>query len=438
MSFLNRFFKKKSTTFERADIYFGRYNESLRRSEQNHHWDRAQDEFSNGEFLASVTSVLNFLSDPGHRNLRFQRSARTIDFSFAQGSIVITGRANPLKIHAEAKICQYTNENEDLFHSLLIANYNLTYSKYVLQGRDIVLKFNSSALDASPFKIAQGLRELALAADKQDDLVLDKYSDDLTAKAGWVNALKLDELEIKRAFLQKKMAILQENYQHLALDPQEYTGAFAYLILDTCYCLDYLLKPEGQLMDLFEKVHQGYFGPKGVMNAELNDNFFGEVVALCQDRAKVLEKECYNVNYTFGYTAPVTTGRVQAFILEEVEKMDWYINNGHREVALAIPGYIIGYSLFHYDVPQPFPALFGLYYEILEADFYAELGFFPKLMNEGILNRGLIEERLSLLIQGGKRRTKGEPAWKGSIRYDSIYHFSKSYLQMIGQLDTSL
>jgi len=185
-------------------------------------------------------------------------------------------------------------------------------------------------------------------------------------------------------------------------------------------------------MDLFERVHRGYFGPDGQISVEQNNYFFNEVQQIGKARIEEIQKECYQVNYTFGYTTAVSLERVQSFVLEEVEKMDWYVREGHREVGLAIPGYIVGYALFHYALPASLTELFGLYYEVTEAPFYTELGFSPALLVDGALRQEQIINRLYKLLSKDYEMTKSSLG--EAIKFDSIYHFAKSYLKMIGNL----
>lgn len=433
MSFLDRLFRKKSVPFTRAPVGFGRHNEGLRSIERQSAWDQAMDHFGAERFLDSLESTLVYLNHPEINNVRWTRSNNKLDFTILQGSMEVSGWANPLEIQAQANICTFQAPNEALFRSLLESNYELTFCKYVLQDHTIVLKFNSYALDASPFKFYQGLRELALLADKQDDLLQGEFGRELAINAAWIKPLPPVELDLKREFFQAQLEELAEHYQHCALDNHEYAGAFAYLILNSCYKLDYLLRPEGELMDLFESIHRGYFGPQGSITAELNDRFFKAVQDQGRTSLTALSKECYQVVYTFGYTTDVTLERVQSFILEEVEKMDWYVREGHREIGLAIPGYIVGYSLFHYALPAPLTELFGLFYEVEEYKFYSDLGFTPALIEKGELREQRIVDRIHSILKPSYGRSKEEIAT--SLRFDSIYHFSKSFLIMVGELN---
>ncbi len=56
--------------------------------------------------------------------------------------------------------------------------------------------------------------------------------------------------EIKKAF---------EELDKGKPDPNQYPGGYAYMFLHLAYKLDYLVKPEGFMMDALEKIHRAYF-----------------------------------------------------------------------------------------------------------------------------------------------------------------------------------
>ncbi|NNE29416.1 MAG: hypothetical protein HKN16_07255 [Saprospiraceae bacterium] len=436
MGFFQRLFSKKGTPYTRTPVRFGRFHEGLKTEERFESWDVALDRFTKDDFLGSLEALFHYLNDPENPTIQYVRSRNKIEFTIEQGSSVIVGWSNPLEFQATSDIFQLKEKHAGLMRTLLESNYSLDYCKYVLKEKTISLKFNSKALDGAPSKIYSGLRELALLADKQDDLILNKFSDYVEKEDFKITPLPAEELTLKANFLRDQLDELKANYQACALDPEEFQGAYSYLILNTCYRLDYLLKPEGELMDLFENIHQGYFdSSKGITPAKNKMNF----ITLLEKGTKVmkdLEEECYEVNYTFGYTTPVTIERVQDFVLEEVDKMDWYIREGHREIGLAIPGYIVGYSLFHYALPRPLPELFALYYEITEYDFFKGLGFSPILVKNGGLEKAIIIQKVKKIFKKDSKNAKNGPILSEidqKLRFDSVYHFSKSFLQLIGE-----
>ena len=96
-----------------------------------------------------------------------------------------------------------------------------------------------------------------------------------------------------------------------------------------------------------------------------NANLQKEFNLLLNQPKENLLKGMYQVKASFGITKPVTHDRVVSFIDGELHQMNWYQENGHPKVAMAVPGYIVGYCLFSYAIPKPDKRLFHLYHQII-------------------------------------------------------------------------
>ena len=66
-----------------------------------------------------------------------------------------------------------------------------------------------------------------------------------------------------------------------------------------------------------------------------------------------LFKEMYEVSATFGITGPIDHPKLAILIDQELPNMKWYHEHGHEKIALAIPGFIVGRSLFNFALPKP-------------------------------------------------------------------------------------
>jgi len=428
MNFLQRWLGNIRGVRDIPLIKFGRYDEVLKSPARFQAWDAAQSKFSAGKFLESVDHFFLYLYDPEEDNIQWERKKDKIEFSIHQGSQAIDGWANNYEIQAEVKLGTYDTDKFEFYEDLLAFNYNLTYSKYCFREGMIISKFTSNSLDASPFKLYAGLRELALNTDKQDDLALARNPEFVPLFSNRVTPLEESLLAAKIEFFEKQWAELKASYLHCGLDPNEYPGAYSYLLMNFCYKVDYLLSPEAQLMELLENVHQEYFHGAKNISKRKNDEVFERITQFCESENPEWSKEFYEVTNTFGITSPLTVGRLKHFIEQEINKMDWYIQNGHREIALAIPGYIVGYSLFHYALPGPFAPLFQIYYEVMESDFFKKLGFRPALSYKGLPAKLEAERIMNDVVKKYKKIYPGLKFPQEGIRYDSAFHFSKSYL----------
>ena len=137
----------------------------------------------------------------------------------------------------------------------------------------------------------------------------------------------------------------------------------------------------------------------------------------------------YQAPATFGITSPVDQERVAALIDGELPAMDWFIDNGHPEVALAISGYIVGFSLFNYAVPKPCRELFLLYFQITESEYFQALGF------QAAFDKKLVQQQIKKIVEDND---DGYPKLNPRTRmldYSGLPQFARSFLRMIRELD---
>ena len=87
------------------------------------------------------------------------------------------------------------------------------------------------------------------------------------------------------------------------------------------------------------------------------------------------KKDLYYVRNTFGYKKPYQHQQIANFINDEYQSQVWYAENGYPDVVNAIFEYVIGYSLSTYGMYETTEKLFHLGFEILNRDYFEELGY---------------------------------------------------------------
>ena len=137
-------------------------------------------------------------------------------------------------------------------------NFALRYGRFALKPNNVIaLKFSTSVLDGSPEKLYYALKEISLRADKQDDLLMNQFrglsQTDSAHTKDIPDAEKAIKFKYMRKWLSDTLARVEE------LDFKEFSGGIAYLLLNLGYRIDYLIKPEGPLMESIEKIHKSYF-----------------------------------------------------------------------------------------------------------------------------------------------------------------------------------
>ncbi|MEL6845506.1 MAG: hypothetical protein AAFP02_20060, partial [Bacteroidota bacterium] len=386
----------------------------------------------------SYKIFFDFLRDENENNVRYWEDGGGLKFEILQGSKRLEGYANDAKVRVGAKVAHANDLNVSFMRRLMELNYQLEYGRYSLDEEDnITIVFDTYVLDGSPYKLYYAIKEVATKADKLDDLLLDEFQMLKATDVSLQIPIPEREKEVKYEFTRQSIQQMFGQIENGALDPNQYPGAVAYLYLDCCYRLDYLVKPEGFMMESLERIHRMYFDKNETSVSRKNLSLRKEYEKLLQRPKEAYLKEMYRVNSTFGITVPVNHDRVRSFVDGEWHNMDWYQEHGHMNVAMAIPGYIVGYCLFYYSVPQPDRDFLQLYYRIMYADYFEALGFSPKFYQRATntFAQKAIKRKIKLVVEKHETQFPRLNPNTRLLNFSSADAFAKSWLLMIRELD---
>ncbi len=440
MGLFDRLFGATEPTEPQPDIRFGRYSDSYKEADNYQAWDQALEKFESENYLESYQAFFRYLRDEKENNVKWWPTGDGLQFELYQGSKLISGYADDKKLMAESKIAHSAELNVNFMRQLIERNFDLNYSRFALDDdNNLTILFDTYTLDGSPYKLYYALKEVATNADKQDDLLLEEFK--VLKPVGSSHLLELPEAEkaVKYDYIQVETKKVLDDIDSGRLNVDQYPGGIAYLLLDLTYRLDYLTKPEGHTMEVLERIHRSYFAKDDKNTAQKNQ-------ALCKEFKKLLErpkedffKEMYRVTATFGITTPINHDRVVAVIDGELHNMDWYKDNGHKNVALAVPGYIVGFCLFNYAIPKPDRDLFHLYFQIVESGYFKKLGFIIDYYDseKQSFNRRAIRRAIDRIVDENRAKYSKLSPSLSLLRYDSMPEFAKSYLTMVRNLDAT-
>jgi len=437
MGLFDKIFGKKHELAPQPDIKFGRYSDSYKSTEQYDYWDKALEKFEEKDYIESYLNFFDYLNDKKENNVVWSHENETINFEIYQGSKKIIGKATNNVFHATAKVVKTELLNIGFMRRLVENNFDLKYSKFALDDdNNIVIIFSTSSLDSSPYKLYFALKELATNADKQDDLLLDEFDSLKPLANQHIEEISASEKEVKFQFIQEKIGSVLKEIDAGKLSPDKYPGATAYLLLDLCYRLDFLISSEGYITDLLERMQRKYFENDGKATAQKNLAMKKEFSKLLERPKEECFKEMYHVKATFGITSPVNLDKIVSFINGELGNMDWYHENNHEKVALAIPGYITGYCLFNYAVPKPIRELFLLYFQISEPKYFNQLGFTNLYWkDEKALDSKAIKRAFEHIHHSNKHNYAKFNINESAIDFTSFAMFSKTLLQQFQHFD---
>ena len=435
MGFFDYLFSPKQANTQK--IQFGRFSDAYKEEEKYDSWDQALVDFENKSYLDSYRNFLHYLGDDSAENLLYKDRGTHIDFKLFQGSKIVVGSISDKKILAEAKIATVQKRHIGFMRRLLEENFQLKYCRYAFdQDGNITMVFASDTVDGSPYKLYYALKELATRADKKDDVLLSEFENLKPINNKHVREISEQEVQIKYDYMHQEINTVFDFINDSKLSFVRHPGAESYLYLDLIYRIDYLIKPEGDIMEIIDKIHNLYFHDKMKPPSEKNSIIRKHLEKILEISSERFNNEIYEVKSTFGITQPSGQERIQHFIDGELKNMDWYYQNDHREVALSIPLYIIGYSLYSYSMPAPLREMCHLLYRVTQEEYFQKLGINNEKSNTLFNVRSVTKELKRITRYYGETYPEMRIKSDGLL-FDNLCLFSKTYLMMIKRINFS-
>lgn len=440
MSLFDRLFRTSNTgvSTTQLDIKFGRYTDSYKTPLNYQAWEQSLALFEEDKYLDAYRAFFQYLRDEREDNVRWWTEEGTLRFELYQGSKKITGYANETKFLAESRIAYSEALNVGFMRRLIERNFILQFSRFALDPENnLTILFDTPKVDTSPHKLYMALRELAVNADKQDDLLLDEFKMLQAVEADHLQEIPLLEKEAKYKFIQAAISSTLREVLEGPLNREQYPGAIAYLLLNLVFKLDYLVKPEGYMMEELERIQRQYFTKENKTNIDKNLLLAKDLQKLAERPKEEFFKEMYRVRSTFGITTPVTHDKLVALIDTELPQMDWYCENGYLSVALSITGYIVSSGLFNYALPKPDRDLLHLYMQITEGEYFRSLGFKNDFIDasSGTINRRAIKRAIEEIVEENKGLFPRLNPRVSEVDFSSLPNFCRTYLLMIKALE---
>ncbi len=421
----------------KPDIQFGRFTDAHKADENYDAWDRSVAYFDQGDYTGSFMAFFRYLEDADKSNIRCWEEKNLIKFEIMQGSKLIRGYVDGIIFKAIAKVARARELNVSFMRRLMEQNFVLRYARFCLDpDSDLAIVFDSQVSDASPYKLYYALKELALSADKQDDLLVDEFDQLERINDGHIRVPSPQELSVKVRYLRKSITDALSEIQTGSTNLYQHAGGAAYILLDLAFRLDYLLRPESFVMEKLEAVSRIFFAQDRTPVQQKVVQMKRELELVLERSDDELAQEFYKAAYTFGITTPVNHDRLSNFITGELGNMNWYTENGHTHAAMAVPGYIVGYTMFNYALPEPDMGLLHLYYEITEQAYFNELGYDMEFVDEqGKLNRREIRSAVERVeeLYADRYATWSFP--RQQLDTNSLTGFARSYLEIVRDLN---
>jgi hypothetical protein len=420
---------------EEPNVSFGRYSDNNKTVEKVNCWTEADKLFKKGEYHNSIQCFFDYLRDDSVQNVMLERNGSEGRFQLFQGSKIVRGEFNNESVQAEITLAKMPQTSVPVMRRLLEMNFNLYYSRYALDGDRLCMRFDTDIKTANPNKLYYGLKELAIKADKQDDLLVQEFAALQTIDTDHIGDLPQREKEIKYEFLVKST---RETLDYIGtLDTDKFSGGIAYLLLSLAFRIDYLVCPEGKLQNELEKIVEIYYKKDEKQTIEKNKGMIeGFKTFLGKTREEVFPY-IFSSKHTFAIVAPQNHKLVTDAINNAAQNMPWYRDNNYPIIANRIIEYGLSFSHYSYSLPKPLSVLFRLFMQINYADYFETLGFTTKYYDAATnkFDSDAIVGRIEEIISPWKTKYPKLVFKTESLKYDNLVNFNSGFSTEIASLN---
>lgn len=419
--------KKKDNSQADPSISFGRYSDNNKPLPKVNRWTDADNLFKEKKYTESLDAFFDYLMDDSIHNVKYERKETEGQFEFFQGSKIVRGSFDKEQIRAEVTLARMPQPSVPVMRRLLEMNFNLYYGRYAMDDERLCMRFDSDIETASPSKLYYGLKELATKADKQDDLLVQDFSTLESADDEHVMPVSEQEKEVKFAYLRKWINQVLDTIA--AVDPDKFSGGISYLLLSLIYRIDYLITPEGKLLNDLEKIGGLYFKKDERPVIEKNRDMIDEFKKILDIPKDEIFKYLIRSKHTFSIVAPQQYKTIADSVHGSNQNMVWYRDNNHPFIACQVIEYGISYCQYSYSLPRAITELFHVYMMVNYADYFTALGYGDLLYDpaRNKFDKDEIVDRIKDIQQKWKDKYPSMNFNTQNLRFDNLVNFDHSF-----------
>ncbi len=419
--------KKKPVETQELGVVFGRYSDNNKPPAKVNRWTDADNLFKEKKYPESLDAFFDYLRDDMAGNVDYERNGAEGRFELSQGSKIVRGSFNGTVVNAEVTLARMPQPSIPVMRRLLEMNFTLYYSRYAMDTDRLCMRFDSEAFTASPSKLYYGLKELSTKADKQDDLLVQDFASLENTDDDHVTPLSEAEKEVKYSFFKKWIGETLETIN--GLDADKFSGAIAYLLLSLSYRIDYMIAPEGKLLNRLEKITTIYFRKDERPVTEKNRDMAEEYRNLGELSKEEVIGYLFRSRYTFSIVAPQPYKTISDSIHAANQNMVWYRDNNYPGIACQITEYGISYCQYSYSLPKAITELFHLYMMVNYPDYFSALGFstvyYDAASNQ--FRQQAIFDKIIAIQNSWKEKYPLMDFKTQNLRYDSLVNFNLTF-----------
>ncbi|OQP67465.1 hypothetical protein A3860_02755 [Niastella vici] len=412
---------------DNPDISFGRYSDNNKTVEKVRRWTDADNLFKQQSYYESIDAFFDYLADDKLGNVVLKRDNDSGTFQIFQGSKIVRGEFDKESLKAEITLAKMPQASVPVMRRLLEMNFSLYYSRYALDNDRLCMRFDSDIRAANPNKLYYGLKELAIKADKLDDLLVQEFAALQTVDTEHITEIPTTEKEVKYNFM---MTWIRETLDYIAtLDADKFSGGIAYLLLSLAFRIDYLICPDGKLLNELEKVVEIYYRKDEKQTMERNQGMMEGFKKLLAKSKEEVFPFLFRSKHTFAIVVPQHHQTVADAINAAAQNMAWYRDNSYPNIANNVMEYSLSFSQYSYSLPKPLSDLILLYFQINYRSYFEALGFtVPYYDQQGNqFNPETIRERIEEISETWKAKYPKLQFRMDTLKFNNLVTFNSSF-----------
>lgn len=412
---------------DNPDISFGRYSDNNKTVEKVRRWTDADNLFKQQSYYESIDAFFDYLADDKEGNVALQRNNDNGTFQIYQGSKIVRGEFDKESLKAEITLARMPQASVPVMRRLLEMNFNLYYSRYALDNDRLCMRFDSDIKAANPNKLYYGLKELAIKADKLDDLLVQEFAALQTVDTEHIITIPDSEKEVKYKFM---MRWIKEALDYIAtLDADKFSGGIAYLLLSLAFRIDYLICPDGKLLNELEKIVEIYYRKDEKQTMERNQGMTEGFKKLQTRTREEVYPFLFRAKHTFAIVVPQHHQTVVDAINAAAQNVVWYRDNNYPTVANNVMEYALSFSQYSYSLPKPLSDLILLFMQINYREYFEALGFsvpyYEILANQ--FNPEAIRQRIDEIVGAWQSKYPKLQFRMDTLKFNSLVAFNGSF-----------
>jgi hypothetical protein len=431
----DKLFGRGRKKMEEPAITFGRYSDNNKTVEKVARWTDADTLFKQKEYHKSIDAFLDYVRDDAQQNVVLERNDTEVKFSLYQGSKIVRGEFNQEGLRAEITLAKMPQPNIPVMRRLLEMNFGLFYTRYALDNDRLCMRFDSDIRTATPNKLYYGLKELAIKADKLDDLLVQEFAALQSIDTEHITDIPEAEKEIKYHFM---IQSIKEALEYIAtLDADKFSGGIAYILLSLAFRIDYLVGPDGKLLNELEKVVEIYFKKDEKQTIERNQGMMEGYRKLVEKKKEEVFPYLFRSRHTFAIVAPQNHKAIADAIAGAATNMPWYRDNQYPLIANRVMEYGFSFSQYSYSLPKPLSDLFRLFMQVNYGDYFESLGFYGQYYNAATnrFDTDSIVDRIGEIVHAWKTKYPKLEFKTNTLRYDNLVNFNHTFTTEISLLN---